>query len=126
MIPSSELMTHMLDGDVVVDDENVDREEIIIAELPREESHDDVRGGSNLESEQTVTNEENEEQFGRGKRAKIPSIKLRDYVTNTMQTSKSPSLVLPHHNINRRYSMLLLITLTIKNSHCSIASFLQP
>jgi hypothetical protein len=56
----------MLDGDVVVDDENVDREEIIIAELPREESHDDVRGrgGSNLESEQTVTNEENEEQFG--------------------------------------------------------------
>jgi hypothetical protein len=44
VIPSSELMTHMLDGDVVVDDENVDREEIIIAELPREESHDDVRG----------------------------------------------------------------------------------
>jgi hypothetical protein len=95
----------MLDGDVVVDDENVDREEIIIAELPREESHDDVRGGNNLESEQTVTNKENEEQFGRGKRTKIPSIKLRGYVTNTVQTSKNASTGSPtsQHQSKVRY-----------------------
>jgi hypothetical protein len=66
----------MLDEEVVVDDENVDREEIINVEPPREESHDDVRGGKNLETEQAATNEENEEQLGRGKRAKIPSIRL--------------------------------------------------
>ncbi|GAU48759.1 hypothetical protein TSUD_281100 [Trifolium subterraneum] len=91
VISSSELTTPMIDGEVIVNDENVDMEEIISAELPREESHDDVRGGKNLETEQAITNEENEEQLGRDKRTKIPSVKLRDCVTNTVQISKSPS-----------------------------------
>lgn len=45
MISSGELMTHMLDGEAPADDENVHREQFVNVELPREESHDDVRGG---------------------------------------------------------------------------------
>lgn len=45
MISSGESMTHMLDGEALADDENVHREQFVNVELPREESHDDVRGG---------------------------------------------------------------------------------
>lgn len=44
MISSGESMTHMLDGEALADDENVHREQFVNVELPREESHDDVRG----------------------------------------------------------------------------------
>lgn len=45
VISSSELMTDMLDGDVAADDESDHSEQIINVEFPREEIHDDVRGG---------------------------------------------------------------------------------
>lgn len=44
VISSGESMTHMLDGEALADDENVHREQFVNVELPREESHDDVRG----------------------------------------------------------------------------------
>ncbi|MCI11309.1 hypothetical protein A2U01_0032409, partial [Trifolium medium] len=119
----SEAMPHMLDEEAVSDTEIVESEEITNDELQKGETHADVRGGTSLgdgqhventhQSEDVVTdrqpeNEESEEQFGRGKRAKFPSVRLRDCVTNTVQTTMSLSTRSPtsQHQSKVRYPII--------------------
>jgi len=88
---SSEGMTHMLEGEAFVETTDVESEEITNVELPRDETLADARGGTSVTGAQDVEsthqseyaatngqaeNEENDEQLGRGKRTKVPSVKL--------------------------------------------------
>lgn len=117
---SNEAMMQMFDEEAIVDTTNYDSEKITDVERARDETHVDVRGDTSPGGVQQVENpqqsehdgtdgqpenEENVEQLGRGKRTKIPSVRLRDCVTNTVKTSMSLSTrsPTPQHQLKVRY-----------------------
>lgn len=66
----------------------------------------DSRGGVEATVTQQINEQQSQEQLGRGMRQKIPSVKLRDYVTHTIFTnspSPSPNTSSPRHSSGTPY-----------------------